>query len=91
MSFEAQAKGVQLLTPEQKQALDEELLSLIDVQKELKTQQTQLNAHQTWWHEHDKVCETLVTVNAQLNQAKAEKRPLSRRFSVLSKVNLPKN
>lgn len=52
--LEAQAKGVQLLSEEQKQTLIEELDQLNEFQAGQKTQQSRLSAHSAWWENHDK-------------------------------------
>lgn len=71
--LEAQAKGVQLLSEEQKQVLEEELTKLVQEQNKLKAQQTQLNAHKVWWEDHDKIQNQKVKADKQLNQAKEQK------------------
>ncbi len=70
--LEAQAKGVQLLSEEQKQALMEELEQLNIEQTGQKTQQSQLSAHSAWWVSHDKAQVDKTDNDKQLATAKEQ-------------------
>lgn len=70
--LEAQAKGVQLLSDEQKQLLATELTTLSQEQRQFKIQLSQLNAHQTWWQEHDRYQQQKIVADKQLALAITE-------------------
>ncbi len=68
--LEAQAKGVQLLSEEQKQALIEELGQLNKDQEGQKAKQSRLSAHSAWWVNYDKAQADKTNNDKQLATAK---------------------
>ncbi len=68
--LEAQAKGVQLLSEEQKQVLIEELGQLNKDQEGQKTKQSRLSAHSAWWVNYEKAQADKTNNDKQLATAK---------------------
>ncbi|MDO6841344.1 AAA family ATPase [Paraglaciecola chathamensis] len=71
--LEAQAKGVQLLSEEQKQTLIDEQQNLHTEQKERQIQITATQAHVNWWQQRNAAEQTHEQAKQQLAQAQADK------------------
>ena len=71
--LEAQAKGVQLLSEEQKQTLINEQQNLHTEQKERQVQITATQTHVNWWQQRNAAEQTHEQAKQQLAQAQADK------------------
>jgi exonuclease SbcC len=72
----SQAKGVQLLTDEAKQLLQEELTQLQQQQAEHKAKVTASSAHLSWWQQHDRELQE-ITANTDRLQTVKEQQTLA--------------
>ena len=68
--LESRAKGVKLLTEEQKEDLEQELQELRQKQQALKSKQASCHEHITWLNDHEKAKTTQLVANEQFDLAR---------------------
>jgi DNA repair protein SbcC/Rad50 len=68
--LESQAKGVQLLSEEQKQHLQDELKQLLQQQVAQRLKIATATAHRDWWQQHDRAQQQKITCQQRLETAK---------------------
>jgi DNA repair protein SbcC/Rad50 len=68
--LESQAKGVQLLSEEQKQCLQDELSQLLQQQLAHRLNIVTATTHRDWWQQHDQAQQQKITCQQRLETAK---------------------